>query len=466
MDENKRKFIQFLFEKGALKVGGEFSLKSGRLSPWFLNARVLSDGNSISLIGDNFAKQVPLDTDIIFGPAYAAIPLAVATSISLNHLGRKVGYAYDRKEEKSYGESTGKEELQSKILVGSKIKDSDRITIVEDVFTTGQTKYDAINLLNQTANGLSFNSLLIIADREEVNPNSKNAIDEFTAETGIKVSSIISASDVFEFLIEKGMNTEANIMANYLRSYGTEESRKATFRYENPIIKTDRSIIVACDVDTIEELEKIVFQTADIDKIGGYKIGFSLALVYGLPKIVEVIKRHSKKTIIYDHQKSGTDIPIMGRVFARACKNAGVDAIILFPQAGPETERAWIYHAFNEGLGVIVGGRMTHPAYSESEGGFIKDEGAMEIYKIAAQAGIINFVVPGNKPEIIEEIKKLIESQGVINPIFYAPGFITQGGKLSDTAKVAGQKFHGIIGRDIHQVQDIRKAALELTSQI
>lgn len=466
MEEDKRKFIEFLFEKGALKVGGDFSLKSGRLSPWFLNARVLSDGPSISMIGENFAKQVPSETSIIFGPSYAGVPLAVTTSIALNNLGRNVGYTYDRKEIKLYGEVTGKEDLQSKTLVGSKIKDGDKITIVEDVFTTGQTKYDAINLLNQMANGLSFNSLLIIADRQEVGTDGKGAISEFENETGIKVSSIISAADVYEFLLEKSLKNEAVIMGNYLRTYGTEESRKIAFRYEKPIMDSDRSVIVACDVDTIEELEKIVFQTADVDKIGGYKIGFSLTLTYGLPKIVEVIRRHSKKTIIYDHQKSGTDIPIMGKVFARACKNAGVDAIILFPQAGPETERAWIYHAMNEGLGIMVGGRMTHAAYAESEGGFIRDESAMEIYRIAARAGITNFVVPGNKPEVIEEIRKLVESEGIVNPVFYAPGFVTQGGKLSDAAKAAGQRFHGIVGRDIHQVQDMRQAAIELTSQI
>ena len=149
------------------------------------------------------------------------------------------------------------------------------------------------------------------------------------------------------------------------------------------------------------------------------------------------------------------------------CKNAGVDAVILFPQAGPETERAWIYHSLDKELKVIVGGRMTHPAYAVSEGGFITDEGALEMYKIAARAGVNNFVVPGNKPEVIQQVREVVEAEGV-NPVFYAPGFIAQGGSISDAATVAGERFHGIVGRGIYQPQNmsIREAALEHTSQL
>ena len=184
-----------------------------------------------------------------------------------------------------------------------------------------------------------------------------------------------------------------------------------------------------------------------------------------MPRVVEIVKKYTNKPIIYDHQKAGTDIPDTGKNFARTMKKAGVDAVIFFPQAGPETERAWIYHALDYGLKVIVGGRMTHPAYAVSEGGFITDEGALEIYRIAARIGINNFVVPGNKPEVIKQIKEVIEAEGV-SPVFYAPGFIAQGGNISDAAKVAGEKFHGIVGRGIYAAPDMRAAALEHTSQI
>jgi len=158
-------------------------------------------------------------------------------------------------------------------------------------------------------------------------------------------------------------------------------------------------------------------------------------------------------------------VPFTGRIFAELCKEAGIDAVILFPQAGPETERAWIYHALDQGLKVIVGGRMTHPAYAQSEGGFISDEGALDMYRIAARAGINNFVVPGNKPGVIKLVKEVIEAEG-ITPTFYAPGFVGQGGIISEAAKVAGNYWHAIVGRGIRQAQDMKEATLELTSQI
>jgi orotidine-5'-phosphate decarboxylase len=89
----------------------------------------------------------------------------------------------------------------------------------------------------------------------------------------------------------------------------------------------------------------------------------------------------------------------------------------------------------------------------------------MEIYKIAAKIGINNFVVPGNKPDVIKEVKELIEKEGV-SPIFHSPGFIAQGGKLSDAAKAAGNKLHGIVGRGIYTSKDMKSAAVEYTSQL
>ena len=98
----------------------------------------------------------------------------------------------------------------------------------------------------------------------------------------------------------------------------------------------------------------------------------------------------------------------------KVCKNAGVDAVILFPQAGPETERAWIYQGLEHELNLIVGGFMTHPAYLESEGGFMSEKSGLEIYKIAAKAGVTNFVVPGTKPQLINNFREIIEAARTI----------------------------------------------------
>lgn len=234
---------------------------------------------------------------------------------------------------------------------------------------------------------------------------------------------------------------------------------------KDSIIPIERSVIPACDVSSLKDLERIVKNTSNIEKIGGYKIGFELGLKYGFSSVVDVIGKYSDKPIIYDHQKAGTDIPDIGENFARICWVSGIDAVILFPQSGPETEKAWIEAAFERGLGVIVGGLMTHPKYLRSEGGYIADEAIMEMYLNAADLGVRNFVVPGNRPNDIKKIRKAIEQKG-ISPTFYAPGFIEQGGNLSEAAKAAGKRFHGIVGRTLCNAENIEKVARDLTSQI
>lgn len=468
MEKYKEEFIEFLLKQNALKFG-EFTLKSKRSSPYFINVGDLNDGLGISKLGEAFASVISNlyeQPDVLFGPSYKGIPLSVTTSIALSQKGKNIGFTFDRKEVKEYGEATGAD-LQKTVLIGTIIKDNDKIVIVEDVFTTGETKYDTLNLLNKIAKNLRFPALVIAVDRQEVGIDGKNAIQEFTEKTGIKVLSIISSSDILEYL-KKDPNKYSNEimrMENYLKVYGTDEVKKKFKFTEQRIIESDKSVIPACDVSTLEEFESIVKDTADVKGIGAYKIGFDLGLGFSLKKVVETARKYTNKPIIYDHQKAGTDIPDTGKNFAQVCKKAGVNAVIFFPQAGPETERAWIYHALNENLNVIVGGRMTHPAYAVSEGGFITDVGALEMYRIAARAGINNFVVPGNKPEVIDEVKKLIESEN-ISPTLYSPGFIAQGGKLSDATKVAGNKFHGIVGRGIYQAPDKRQAAIEHTKEL
>lgn len=232
-----------------------------------------------------------------------------------------------------------------------------------------------------------------------------------------------------------------------------------------PIIKISRSVIPACDVASIKQFEKIVKETAEIEKIGAYKVGFELGLQFGLPKIVKATRKHTDKPIIYDHQKAGTDIPDTGKNFAETCKKAGVDAVIFFPQSGPETEKSWIQAAQNAGLGVIVGGEMTHKAYLEGDTGFIMNSAPARMYEIAAELGVKDFVVPGNKPEKIEFYKKILEAKG-IKPTFYSPGLVAQGGKISDSAKAAGENWHAIIGRGIYQAENIKQAALEFVKEL
>ena len=230
------------------------------------------------------------------------------------------------------------------------------------------------------------------------------------------------------------------------------------------IIPIDRSVIPACDVG-LERFEEIVRETDGVPKIGGYKIGASLALSAGLPRVAEVARKHTAKPLIYDHQKACTDIPPTGQAFVAAVKDAGIDAVILFPLSGPATQTAWIQSAQEAGLAVIIGGHMTHERYLLSEGGYVDDAAVAKMFTIAANHGITDYVVPGNKPSVISGLRELLESHSV-QPVFYAPAFIAQGGQISEAASVAGARWHAIVGRAIYESREIRKAAEALVTHL
>jgi orotidine-5'-phosphate decarboxylase len=229
------------------------------------------------------------------------------------------------------------------------------------------------------------------------------------------------------------------------------------------IIKRDRSVIPACDVASLEHFEEIVEKTCSVSGIGGYKVGFELSIRYGLPQVVETTRKYTDLPIIYDHQKAATDIPDVGAKFAAACKEAKVDAVILFPFAGPATEKTWIMTCQEAKLKVIVGGEMTHSMFKKSEGGFIDDASVEEIYKSAAKLKVRDFVVPGNKVDRIKFYRDLLKG---VSPVFYSPGLIAQGGGITEAARAAGERWHAIVGRALYQAQDITETAKELTKEL
>ena len=228
------------------------------------------------------------------------------------------------------------------------------------------------------------------------------------------------------------------------------------------IIKLNKSIIPSCDVPDLTELKNLVKETCSVKGIGAYKIGLELCIPYGICQVIDTIKKYTDLPIIYDHQKAATDIPELGEKFAKSVK--GVDAVILFPFTGPETEKAWIKACKKEKLGVIVGGEMTHKGFLESEGGFISEKESLKIYEIAAKMKVNDYVVPGNKPEKIKNYKTFLEARG-IKPIFYSPGLITQGGNITESAKVAGN-WHAIVGRALYNAKNINKAAKEMVKAL
>lgn len=234
------------------------------------------------------------------------------------------------------------------------------------------------------------------------------------------------------------------------------------------IIEAERSVIVAADVIDLDSLSRLVEGTCEVPGIGAFKLG-SLLGMCDLDRAVMVIRdvMGSNFPIIYDHQKGGTDIPEMGAPFARALEWSGVNAVILFPFTGPRTQEAWTEACFNEGLTVLTGGMMTHPQFLMSEGGYIDDNAPERIYRSACDLGVRHFVVPGTKIEWVHRIRGwLLDKLGEGEFALYAPGFISQGGSITECGHAAGSEFHAIVGRYIYEqstVEGMREAALSVT---
>lgn len=222
---------------------------------------------------------------------------------------------------------------------------------------------------------------------------------------------------------------------------------------------------MATDVDSLDKLRAALDQISDVPEIAAIKIGFSLALRFGLPNVVKTVRELTALPIIYDHQKAGTDIPQMGRPFAVVCRDSGIDGVIFFPQAGPKTLEGFVSAAINENLVPIVGLVMSHSAYLQSEGGYIADDAPHRIAKDALALGVTSFVLPGTKPKIVQEF-----AQGVLaktKATIMMPGIGSQGGSLQEACQAAApHRSFPIIGSAIYAAQNPNSAAKGFAAEL
>jgi orotidine-5'-phosphate decarboxylase len=236
-------------------------------------------------------------------------------------------------------------------------------------------------------------------------------------------------------------------------------------------ISSKKSVIVAADVQSLGDLSQLASALVDVPGIGGFKIGCTVGL-RGLREAAQIVKDFlgPKFPIIYDHQKAGNDIPEMGAQFAKVIKESGVDTVILFPFTGPIAQDAWTRACFDANLHVVTGGIMTHAKFLVSEGGYVADESVERIYRTACDRGCTHFVVPGTKIDWVKRICGwLVNDLGHGNFVLYAPGFITQGGDISECGQVAGDEWHAIVGSAIYGQKTEwkrREAAIAVTRQI
>ena len=473
----KAQFIDFLLGRGVLKIGGPFELKSKRLSPYFLKLDEVRTGAGLNALGDAYANEIlahlkPDDFDVVVGIPEKAHTFGPHVAGGLARLGVDKNYASWRAVPKEYGAPpglSGKALVQYQNIIGAGIPDGSRVVLIDDVITAGDAKVVALEKLNSLADNVVFPALVIAANRQEVDEFGDNAIEAFTKQYNIPIHFPITAGDIFDYLRDSTRLTasEEDAFTTYLRAWGTPEVRERYGLVSKPLIG-GRTVIPACDIDSIERFEEVVRATANHEKIGGYKIGFELGYLFSLPRLAEIARQYAPdKKLILDHQKAGSDIGDVqfGRKFANVAKRSGFDAVIIFPQSGPVTQTAWTGEALQARLDVIIGGKMTHKGYLARDRGYIRDDAPEEMYRRAARHGIRNFVVPGNDPEAVKYYGDIIRAEGV-DPVLFAPGFITQNGKISEAGKAAGENFHAIIGRDIMNAKDVHAKTEELTSQL
>lgn len=222
MEAYKKEFINFMLESDVLKFG-EFTLKSGRKSPFFMNAGAYVTGSQLRQLGIFYAKaikeKIGLDFDVLFGPAYKGIPLAVATAIALSELyGKEVRYCANRKELKDHGD-TG-------ILLGSKLKDGDRVVIIEDVTTSGQSIDETYPLLKAQAD-INVIALIVSLNRMERGKGTQSALDDISRKYSLTPHAIVTMAEVTTHLLNTPINGKIHInettqkaLNDYYSQYG------------------------------------------------------------------------------------------------------------------------------------------------------------------------------------------------------------------------------------------------------
>ena len=220
MEDYKKEFTEFMLDSQALKFGS-FTLKSGRQSPFFMNAGAYVTGKQLKKLGEYYAKAINdnfgLDFDVLFGPAYKGIPLACVTATAIYELyGKEVRYCSNRKEVKDHGD-TG-------ILLGSKLKDGDKVIMIEDVTTSGKSMEETVPIVRSQAN-VDIKGLVVSLNRNEKGKGNKTALKEIEDLYGFKAVAIVSMPEVVEILQEKNLlSTEMLESINqYYAQYGATE---------------------------------------------------------------------------------------------------------------------------------------------------------------------------------------------------------------------------------------------------
>ena len=217
MEGYKREFIKFLEGAGVLKFG-DFTAKSGRKIPYFINAGDIKTGEQIAKLGEFYARayfeKLGKRKTVLYGPAYKGIPLAVSASVAISKEGLDLPFFFNRKEEKDHGEGG--------VFVGYKPKAGEEIVIIEDVITAGTAIRESVENM-KSLEGAKIVATFVMVDRKEKGKGDRSAIDEVASEFGFPVYSVVDVYDIIEYLEEKPENAEnVERIKNYLAVNGAK----------------------------------------------------------------------------------------------------------------------------------------------------------------------------------------------------------------------------------------------------
>ena len=216
MEQYKKEFIDFMVASGVLTFG-DFVTKSGRKTPFFINTGNYTTGSQLARLGEFYADAIAsafgTDFDVLFGPAYKGIPLSVVAAIGLSRkYGKEIRYSANRKEVKDHGDKG--------ILLGSKLKDGDRVVIIEDVTTAGTSIRETVPILRAQAD-VEIAGLVVSVDRMERGTGTKSALTEIGEEFGLKTTAIVTMEEVQAYL---PLSEEIkSAIADYYKLYGAEK---------------------------------------------------------------------------------------------------------------------------------------------------------------------------------------------------------------------------------------------------
>ena len=220
----------------------------------------------------------------------------------------------------------------------------------------------------------------------------------------------------------------------------------------------------ACDVDDVDAVTRLVERIDGVDGLVAYKLGSLLTLRLGLAGVATAFRKVTRKPLLYDHQKAGLDIPSMGREFVAACRDAGVDALILFPLGGPSAVDAFVGETVQAGLRAIVGGALPLPDFLIRGGGYVSPSALARITERAYAIGARDFIVPATDIPTLQRQARFLTVRG--GGRLFLPGIGPLGGEITQAfAATRGIASYAIVGRAIYAASDPREAALRLAGE-